>query len=111
MGTDWFLDTPQGGQLLKNFAVGICGAQQTWTMSEFIGREIIRFRELVGPTGQVLGAVSGGVDSTVGMLCPEMSLSKGQSGSLYMDMVDLTKVVHFIRPCTDHLKVTHFYYT
>ncbi|KAJ5384410.1 NAD/GMP synthase [Penicillium concentricum] len=58
-------DTPQGGQLLKNFAVGICGAQQTWTMSEFIGREIIRIRNLVGPTGQVLDAVSGGMDSTV----------------------------------------------
>ncbi|CAI7579719.1 unnamed protein product [Penicillium glandicola] len=57
--------TPQGGQLLKNFAVGICGAQQTWTMSEFIGKEITRIRNLVGPTGQVLGAVSGGVDSTV----------------------------------------------
>jgi hypothetical protein len=65
LGTHGISDTPQGGQLLKNFAVGICGAQQTWTMSEFIGREIIRIRNLVGPTGQVLGAVSGGVDSTV----------------------------------------------
>ena len=60
-----FTDTPQGGQLLKNFAVGICGADQKWSMSEFIGREIKRIRDLVGPTGQVLGAVSGGVDSTV----------------------------------------------
>ncbi|KAL4867014.1 hypothetical protein BDV12DRAFT_198616 [Aspergillus spectabilis] len=57
--------TPQGGQLLKNFAVGICGAQQKWTMAEFIGQEITRIRSLVGPDGQVLGAVSGGVDSTV----------------------------------------------
>jgi len=50
---------------LKNFAVGICGASQNWTMSEFIGQEIKRIRDLVGPEGQVLGAVSGGVDSTV----------------------------------------------
>ncbi|KKK14238.1 hypothetical protein P175DRAFT_0526060 [Aspergillus ochraceoroseus IBT 24754] len=57
--------TPQGGQLLKNFAVGICGAEQKWTMAEFIGQEIARIRSLVGPNGQVLGAVSGGVDSTV----------------------------------------------
>ncbi|KAL4958413.1 GMP synthase [Aspergillus filifer] len=57
--------TPQGGQLLKNFAVGICGAEQKWTMAEFIGQEIARIRQLVGPDGQVLGAVSGGVDSTV----------------------------------------------
>lgn len=34
-------------------------------MEEFIGREITRIRSLVGPDGQVLGAVSGGVDSTV----------------------------------------------
>lgn len=59
------LDTPQGAQLLKNFAVGICGAEQKWTMSTFIKQEITRIRDLVGPTGQVLGAVSGGVDSTV----------------------------------------------
>ncbi|CEN59456.1 Putative GMP synthase [Aspergillus calidoustus] len=57
--------TPQGGQLLRNFAVGICGAEQKWTMAEFIGQEIARIRSLVGPDGQVLGAVSGGVDSTV----------------------------------------------
>lgn len=34
-------------------------------MAEFIGQEIARIRSLVGPDGQVLGAVSGGVDSTV----------------------------------------------
>lgn len=32
---------------------------------EFIGKEIKRIREMVGPTGRVIGAVSGGVDSTV----------------------------------------------
>ena len=63
--TDRNPDTPQGGRLLQNFAVGICGASQNWTMSEFIGQEIKRIRDLVGPVGQVLGAVSGGVDSTV----------------------------------------------
>ncbi|KAJ5601767.1 hypothetical protein N7510_011301 [Penicillium lagena] len=57
--------TPNGGRLLQNFAVGICGAKQSWSMAEFIGQEITRIRNLVGPEGQVLGAVSGGVDSTV----------------------------------------------
>jgi GMP synthase (glutamine-hydrolysing) len=57
--------TEQGALLLKNFAVGICGAEQKWSMAEFIGQEVTRIRNLVGPTGQVLGAVSGGVDSTV----------------------------------------------
>ena len=32
---------------------------------EFIGKEISRIREICGPKGRVIGAVSGGVDSTV----------------------------------------------
>ena len=57
--------TPQGTKLLENFAVGVCGARQHWTMEEFVGKEIARIRALVGEKGQVIGAVSGGVDSTV----------------------------------------------
>lgn len=57
--------TPKGAELLRNFAVNICGASQNWTMEEFIDKEIQRIRALVGEHGQVVGAVSGGVDSTV----------------------------------------------
>lgn len=57
--------TPRGVKLLENFAVGICGARQDWTMAKFVDKEIARIRALVGDKGQVLGAVSGGVDSTV----------------------------------------------
>ncbi|GAQ46130.1 GMP synthase [Aspergillus piperis CBS 112811] len=57
--------TPLGATILKNFAVDICGAQQNWTMSRFVDQEIARIRKLVGETDHVLGAVSGGVDSTV----------------------------------------------
>lgn len=57
--------TTKGTQLLENFAVRICGAQATWNMRNFIETEIERIREIVGPTGEVIGAVSGGVDSTV----------------------------------------------
>lgn len=57
--------TPQGTAILKNFAVNICQAAQTWTMEEFVGKEIARIRALVGEEGQVIGAISGGVDSTV----------------------------------------------
>ncbi|KAG6910267.1 GMP synthase (glutamine-hydrolyzing) [Tephrocybe rancida] len=34
-------------------------------MEEFIGKEVARIREICGPKGRVIGAVSGGVDSTV----------------------------------------------
>ncbi|KAK5132309.1 GMP synthase (glutamine-hydrolyzing) [Meristemomyces frigidus] len=57
--------TPLGTQVIKNFAVNICHARQGWTMEAFVDKEIARIRKLVGDDGQVLGAVSGGVDSTV----------------------------------------------
>jgi GMP synthase (glutamine-hydrolysing) len=57
--------TPKGKQLIENFAVKICGAKQDWTMEAFVDKEIARIRGLVGEKGQVIGAVSGGVDSTV----------------------------------------------
>jgi GMP synthase (glutamine-hydrolysing) len=57
--------TPKGKELLANFAVKLCNAKQNWTMDRFVDTEIERIRTIVGPTGQVIGAVSGGVDSTV----------------------------------------------
>ncbi|KAI0244298.1 GMP synthase (glutamine-hydrolyzing) [Massospora cicadina] len=57
--------TPNGPQLLKNFVINICGCKANWTMASFVEKEIERIRAIVGPTGQVVGAVSGGVDSTV----------------------------------------------
>lgn len=55
----------KGKILLKNFAVDICKVTTNWTMENFIETEINRIKTLVGPTAEVIGAVSGGVDSTV----------------------------------------------
>ncbi|KAJ1679159.1 GMP synthase (glutamine-hydrolyzing) [Spiromyces aspiralis] len=55
----------EGTKILKNFVIGICGANANWSMGSFIDKEIERIRTLVGPHGCVIGAVSGGVDSTV----------------------------------------------
>ena len=57
--------TPRGKKVLENFAVSICKAEQNWTMEKFVDQEILRIRATVGEKGQVIGAVSGGVDSTV----------------------------------------------
>lgn len=54
----------QGEKVFDSF-VDICGCRRDWTMSTFIDKEIARIRELVGPKGRVLGAISGGVDSSV----------------------------------------------
>ena len=56
----------QGGKdMLRNFVVGIAGAKQDWVMTDYAKEFIEQVREKVGPTGNVIGAVSGGVDSTV----------------------------------------------
>ncbi|KAI8970354.1 hypothetical protein BDF20DRAFT_980126 [Mycotypha africana] len=57
--------TACGKDILRNFVMNICEAKASWTMEEFVEKEIARIRKIVGPTGRVIGAVSGGVDSTV----------------------------------------------
>ena len=57
--------TPLGAKIITNFAVEVCKCRQDWKMENFVQREIQRIRELVGDHGEVVGAVSGGVDSTV----------------------------------------------
>ncbi len=57
--------TKQGMELLKNFAVDICGAKQDWTPEHFIASTVAKIREQVGPTGHAICGLSGGVDSSV----------------------------------------------
>jgi len=57
--------TERGTDMLKNFAVNICKARADWQMENFTAKEVERIRKLVGPKAQVIGAVSGGVDSSV----------------------------------------------
>ncbi|HSH01172.1 MAG TPA: glutamine-hydrolyzing GMP synthase [Anaerolineae bacterium] len=56
--------TPQGGQILGNFVMGICGCEADWTPANFIEEEVARLREQIGEGKVVLG-LSGGVDSAV----------------------------------------------
>ncbi len=56
--------TPNGIDLLKHFAIDICGAKPDWTPASIIDESVKRIREQVG-NARVLAAVSGGVDSSV----------------------------------------------
>ena len=56
--------TKYGTQILRNFVIGICKCNGDWSMSDFLAESKIAIREMVGD-GTVIGAVSGGVDSTV----------------------------------------------
>jgi GMP synthase (glutamine-hydrolysing) len=56
--------TPNGTELLKHFALDICGCAPDWTAASIIEESIARVRAQVGRE-RVLAAVSGGVDSSV----------------------------------------------
>jgi len=71
-----------GKQIIKNFVIKICKASQNWTMSEFIDKEIARIRSIVGEKGQVIGAVSGGVDSSVAAKLMHMAIGDRFHGIL-----------------------------
>ena len=56
--------TPQGKDILRNFALNICGAKPNWTAQRFIDETVASVRETVG-SGRAICALSGGVDSSV----------------------------------------------
>lgn len=56
--------TPEGRDMLRNFALEICGCRGDWEMSQFIRENIDAIREKVGD-GDVICGLSGGVDSSV----------------------------------------------
>ncbi|WFD03319.1 GMP synthase (glutamine-hydrolyzing) [Malassezia obtusa] len=57
--------TECGKALFENFVDRICQCNRNWTMETFVDKEIARIRDIVGPRGRVIGAISGGVDSSV----------------------------------------------
>ena len=57
--------TKQGMELLRTFAVDICGAKQDWTPEHFIATTVAKIKEQVGETGHAICGLSGGVDSSV----------------------------------------------
>eukprot|EP01068_Selenidium_serpulae_P003175 Selendium_serpulae@DN2924_c0_g1_i1.p1 len=56
--------TTEGATIIENFCVGICGAKATWDMEHFAAQEVQKIVAKVGDH-PVVGALSGGVDSTV----------------------------------------------
>ncbi len=53
-----------GKEILKNFAVKICGCNQDWTMGNFLMEQQVKTKEIVG-NKKAICALSGGVDSSV----------------------------------------------
>ena len=72
--------TQHGTELLRNFALEICGAKQDWTPQHFIDATIASVRQTVG-SGRAICALSGGVDSAVAAVLVDRALrdSNGKS--------------------------------
>ncbi|MBI9105569.1 MAG: glutamine-hydrolyzing GMP synthase [Spirochaetales bacterium] len=66
-----------GTDVLKNFVIGICGAETGWDMDTYLKQEIEEVRQRTGDKN-VLLLISGGVDSTVvgGLLLKALEPSK-----------------------------------
>ena len=56
--------TDGGADLLRQFALGICGCSGSWSMAAYRQRAITAIRQQVG-TARVICGLSGGVDSSV----------------------------------------------
>ena len=65
---------PDAGQILTNFAYGICKCRADWNEDAMISQAITTIREGIPADGEVLCAVSGGVDSAVCAKLASMAL-------------------------------------
>jgi GMP synthase (glutamine-hydrolysing) len=65
--------TPLGADILRNFALNICGAKPSWTPQHFIDATVAKVRQQVG-NGRAICALSGGVDSSVAAVLVDRAL-------------------------------------
>jgi len=72
--------TQHGSDILRNFALKICGAKPTWTPQHFIDATITGVRKTVGK-GRAICALSGGVDSAVAATLVDRALRDGKGQS------------------------------
>jgi GMP synthase (glutamine-hydrolysing) len=56
--------TPDGGTILRNFLVGVCGCRQLWKIDAVLEQAVADLRERIG-NRRVICGLSGGVDSAV----------------------------------------------
>lgn len=72
--------TPLGTDILRNFALDICGTKPNWTAQRFIDETIANVRQTVG-NGRAICALSGGVDSAVAATLVDRALRDDKGNS------------------------------
>jgi GMP synthase (glutamine-hydrolysing) len=73
--------TQHGTDILRNFALVICGAKPIWTPQHFIDATIASVRDTVGK-GRAICALSGGVDSSVAATLVDRAMRDGNATRL-----------------------------
>jgi GMP synthase (glutamine-hydrolysing) len=92
--------TVSGGEMLRNFLYGVCGARGDWRMASYLEEAVATVRERVGE-GKVICALSGGVDSSVVAALLKRAVGE-RSTAIFVDNGVLRKdeavqVVHSLR--------------
>ena len=92
--------TVSGGEILRNFLFGVCGARGDWRMASYLEEATATIRERVGE-GRVICALSGGVDSSVVAALLQRAVGE-RSTAIFVDTGVLRKdeaaqVVHSLR--------------
>ena len=72
--------TQHGTDILRKFALEICGARPTWTPQHFIDATVASVRQTVA-SGRAICALSGGVDSAVAATLVDRALRDGKGSS------------------------------
>jgi GMP synthase (glutamine-hydrolysing) len=70
--------TPLGKEILRNFLFKICDCRGDWTPEQFIREEVEKILQTIGPSGNVVCGLSGGVDSTVAAVLVHQAIGTRQ---------------------------------
>jgi GMP synthase (glutamine-hydrolysing) len=84
------IHTTQGKEIIKHFVFNICKAQKEWTMDNFVESEIEQIKSITNGKN-VIGAISGGVDSTVAAILTSKAIGKDLT-SIFVDHGFLRKM-------------------
>jgi GMP synthase (glutamine-hydrolysing) len=68
--------TVRGRDVLENFVWRVCGIPGDWTPGSIVQREVEKVRDQVGPEGEVVLGLSGGVDSSVAALIVQQAIGQ-----------------------------------
>jgi GMP synthase (glutamine-hydrolysing) len=97
--------TPQGDQVIRNFIFNVAGLKPDWTASNFIDESVENIRRSVGD-GQVICALSGGVDSAVAAALVHRAVGD-QLTCIFVDngLLRLGEAERVVKTFTEHMSI------